>query len=197
MKLHYMGKYSGDENDIPHNEHKPGAVMFREPDMKKLAILMNIAALVIAVILLIIVGAVYKSVTGGEESGGSMQLCLAAICAPLASFPHEIIHALCLKNDVYLFTNLKQGMLFVAGPEDMTKTRFVLMSLAPNIVFGFIPLILFFIFPKALFLGYFGAVSISCGAADYLNVINALTQMPKGSLTYLYGMHSYWYIPEK
>lgn len=56
-----MGKYSGDENDIPHNEHKPGAVMFREPDMKKLAILMNIAALVIAVILLIIVGAVYKS----------------------------------------------------------------------------------------------------------------------------------------
>ena len=35
------------------------------------------------------------------------------------------------------------------------------------------------------------------GAADYLNVINALTQMPKGSLTYLYGMHSYWYIPEK
>lgn len=88
-------------------------------------------------------------------------------------------------------------MLFVAGPEDMTKTRFIMMSLAPNIVFGFIPFILFLIFPKAIILGVFGAISIGCGAADYLNVINALTQMPKGALTYLYGTHSYWYIPEK
>ena len=36
MKLYYMGKYSGNENDIPHGEHRPGAVMFKEPDMKKL-----------------------------------------------------------------------------------------------------------------------------------------------------------------
>lgn len=196
MKLHYMGKYSGNENDIPHGEHRPGAVMFREPDMKKLAILMNIAAFIIAAILLVIVGAVsIKADTGGLND--SWSLCIGALLTVFAFFPHEIIHALCFKGDVYLYTNLKQGMLFVAGPEDMTKTRFVMMSLAPNIVFGFIPFILFLIFPKAIILGVFGAISISCGAADYLNVINALTQMPKGALTYLYGTHSYWYIPEK
>ena len=71
-----------------------------------------------------------------------------------------------------------------------------MMSLAPNIVFGFIPLILFFIFPSVPFLGVFGAISIGCGAGDYMNVINALTQMPKGALTYLYGFHSYWYMPQ-
>lgn len=196
MKLHYMGKFSGNENDLPHNDHRPGAVMFKEPDMKKLAILMNVAAFIIAIVLLVIVGAVSVNADTGE-SNDSWQLCLGAICTLLALFPHEIIHALCFKGDVYLYTNLKQGMLFVVGPEDMTKTRFILMSLAPNIVFGFIPFILFLIFPKVLFLGAFGAISISCGAGDYMNVINALTQMPKGSLTYLYGMHSYWYIPEK
>lgn len=196
MKLHYMGKYSGNENDIPHGEHRPGAVMFKEPDMKKLAILMNIAAFAISIILLAIVFAV-SAKTDTSSSSDSWQLCIGALLTVLVLFPHEIIHALCFKGDVYLYTNLKQGMLFVASPEDMTKTRFIMMSLAPNIVFGFIPFILFFIFPNAPILGVFGAISIGCGAADYLNVINALTQMPKGSLTYLYGMHSYWYIPEK
>lgn len=191
-----MGKYSGNENDIPHGEHRPGAVMFKEPDMKKLAILMNIAAFAISIILFVIVLAVWDRPDAGE-SGYSWSLCIGALLTVLALFPHEIIHALCFKGDVYLYTNLKQGMLFVAGPEDMTKTRFIMMSLAPNIVFGFIPFILFLIFPKAIILGVFGAISIGCGAADYLNVINALTQMPKGALTYLYGTHSYWYIPEK
>lgn len=196
MKLHYMGKYSGNPEDLPHGEHKPGAVMFKEPEMKKMAILMNIAAFVIAIVLLVIVGVV--SVKSGEVTlaNNSWQLCLGAVCQILTLFPHEIIHGLCFKGDVYLYTNLKQGMLFVVGPEDMTKLRFVMMSLAPNIVFGFIPLILFFIFPSVPFLGVFGAISIGCGAGDYMNVINALTQMPKGALTYLYGFHSYWYMPK-
>lgn len=195
MKLHYMGKYSGNPEDLPHGEHKPGAVMFKEPDMKKMAIWMNIAAFVISIILLIIVIAVWDRPDAGG-AGSSWQLCLGAVCTVLVLFPHEIIHGLCFKGDVYLYTNLKQGMLFVVGPEDMTKTRFVMMSLAPNIVFGFIPLILFFIFPNVPFLGVFGAISIGCGAGDYMNVINAIIQMPKGALTYLYGFHSYWYMPQ-
>lgn len=197
MKLHYIGKYSGNPEDLPHGEHKPGAVMFREPDMKKMALWMNIAAFIIAIVLLVIVIVVSAKTRTDALANSSWQLCLGAVCQILTLFPHEIIHGLCFKGDVYLYTNLKQGMLFVVGPEDMTKARFVMMSLAPNIVFGFVPLILFFIFPKVIFLGVFGAISIGCGAGDYMNVINALTQMPKGALTYLHGFHSYWYIPEK
>lgn len=197
MKLHYMGKYSGNPEDLPHGGHKPGAVMFKEPDMKKIALWMNIASFIIAVTLLAIVGVISLKSGAAAPANKSWQFCLGAICPFLTLFPHEIIHGLCFKGDVYLYTNLKQGMLFVTGPEDMTKARFVMMSLAPNIVFGFIPLILFFILPNAPFLGVFGAISISCGAGDYMNVINALIQMPKDALTYLYGFHSYWYIPEK
>ena len=32
MKLHYMGKYNLDPDSLPHGEHKPGAVKFKEPD---------------------------------------------------------------------------------------------------------------------------------------------------------------------
>ena len=111
--------------------------------------------------------------------------------------PHEFLHAIFFKKDVYMYTNLSQGMLFVVGQENMSKIRFCLMSLFPNIVFGFIPFIIYMINPSFKILGELGAFSIACGVGDYLNVFNALTQMPKGAKTYLSGMHSYWYMPEK
>ena len=58
--------------------------------------------------------------------------CLAAL---LALFPHELLHAVCFKQDVYLYTNWKQGLLFVVGPEPMSKRRFILMCLLPGFLF--------------------------------------------------------------
>ena len=50
MKLIYKGKYNGDVNMLPHGEHKPGAVKFKEfDDAKTLGIVANIIALVITV----------------------------------------------------------------------------------------------------------------------------------------------------
>ena len=112
-------------------------------------------------------------------------------------FPHEILHAVCFKEDVYLYTNFKQGMLFVVGTETMSKSRFIIMSLLPNLIFGFIPYIIAMIIPSASILGAFGAVSICMGAGDYYNAIHALVQMPKGSRTYLHKFNSFWYIPER
>ena len=40
----------------------------------------------------------------------------------LILFPHELLHAVCFKNDVYLYTNFKQGMLFVVGTESTIST---------------------------------------------------------------------------
>ena len=111
-------------------------------------------------------------------------------------FPHELLHAVCFREDVYLYTNWKQGMLFVLGPETMSKGRFIFMSLLPNLVFGVIPYILGMLFPKLVFAAALGVLATSMGAGDYYNVFNAATQMPKGSRTYLYKFHSYWYLPK-
>ena len=46
------------------------------------------------------------------------------------------------------------------------------------------------------FLLIWGATSLSVGAGDYLNVFNALTQMPRGARTYLYQFNSWWYLPQ-
>lgn len=192
MKLHYMGRYNLDPENLPHGEHMPGAVPFREPeDTKKLSLI----ATAVSLMLVIIFGE--PVLMRGADYWADPQLMLGCAASLLALLPHEFLHAICFKGDVYLYTNLKQGMLFVTGPETMSKWRFIFMSLLPNIVFGFIPYVLWMIFPDLVFLAVFGALNISSGAGDYINVFNGLTQMPGGSRTYIYGMHSYWYLPGK
>ena len=44
--------------------------------------------------------------------------------------------------------------------------------------------------------GVMGIMAISMGTGDYLNIWNALCQMPKGTKTFLSGMNSYWYREE-
>ncbi|MBE5965193.1 MAG: DUF3267 domain-containing protein [Lachnospiraceae bacterium] len=190
MKLKYMGKYDLNPDSLPHNEHKPNAVAFKEAkDTKTLGIIANIVAFFILIVLVALL--IWRC-----SFTVLMHLFLGSLLSLLILFPHELLHAVCFKKEVYLYTNLSQGMLFVVGPEDMSKSRFIFMSLLPNIVFGFIPYIIALINPSLGFLGCFGAVCISMGAGDYYNVFNALTQMPKGARTYLYKFNSFWYIPE-
>ncbi|MGN0797258.1 MAG: DUF3267 domain-containing protein [Christensenellales bacterium] len=193
MKLHYMGKFNLDPHSLPHGEHQEGAVRFKEAtDSKRL----SVVATVISVVIFLVLGtaAVLRSTTMFREH--ILQALIALWVSILTLFPHELLHAICFKGDVYLYTNWSQGMLFVVGPETMSKVRFVIMSLLPNLILGILPYVVGMIIPNA-FLLTFGAMTTSMGAGDYYNVFNALTQMPKGARTYLYEFHSYWYIPQQ
>ena len=191
MKLHYMGKYDLNPESIPARPHKPNCVKFKEPeDSKKLSAIASAISTLTLVILAIPVFT--QGLMAAIEAFGK-----GAIIAMLVLFPHEMLHAICFKEDVYLFTNLKQFQLFVVGPEDMGKARFIFMSLLPNIVFGLIPYLIFLANPNLVFWGAVGAFNLSAGAGDYLNVFNAIAQMPNGSRTYLHHFNSYWYMPEK
>lgn len=198
MRLHYMGKFSGDPADIPHGEHKPGAVKFKEAeDPKKLGIIANAWALGITVVCMLLFGVRMGASEAVKNGSYWAQLLIGLGLSMLCLFPHEFLHAICMKEDVYLYTNFKNGMLFVTGPEDMSKARFVFMSLLPNLVFGVLPFVLFWIWPNLVVLGALGALSIGMGAGDYYNVFHALTQMPRGARTYIYQFNSWWYLPEK
>lgn len=205
MKLIYKGKYDNNPDSLPHKEHKPGAVKFKEfENSKQMGIFANALAIVIMAVLALLmairVGGVNDIVRGGFKVifvDHIIAADLGMLTSMLTLFPHEILHGVCFKDEVHLYTNWTQGMLFVVGPEDMSKARFVFMSLLPNLVFGFIPYIIFLIFPNLIFFGALGTLAVGMGAGDYYNVFNALTQMPKGARTYLYKFNSYWYIPEE
>ena len=192
MKLIYKGKYTS-EADLPVREHPEGYVPFRElGDMRKLALVMNLAS--VPLFILTVAGLFLRGQPYVSENG--LALTIGAALSMLVLFPHELLHAICFRGEVELWTNLEMGMLFVVGTEDMSKTRFVFLSLLPNLVFGLLPYVLFLLYPQWLLLGAMGALSIPMGIGDYYNVYNCVTQVPKGGLVYLSGMHSYWYLPE-
>ena len=154
--------------------------------MDKLSLVMNGLALVIAIVtfgIYFIVGRQPLNVIG-------------AILYILVMVPHEFLHGICFEGDVYMYENLKKGMLFVTGPSTFSKAGFIFMCMLPNIVFGFIPFIIFLMDHSQTMLGTLGAFSIAAGAGNYYNVFNALTQMPTGSRTYMHGTRSYWYMPK-
>ena len=191
MRLHYKGEYDLNPESLPHGEHQANAMPFREAkDTKTLALIANIAGGILIAVLAI------PALIRCKEYVSFVQMMLGGLASMLVLFPHELLHAVCFREDVYLYTNFKQGLLFVVGPETMSKSRFIWMSLLPNIVFGLIPYLIGMLFPKYLFFLVLGTIAIGAGAGDYYNVFHALTQMPKGARTYLYQFHSFWYIPE-
>lgn len=196
MRIIWKGKFDGNEESLPHGEHKPNAVKFQEiDDIKKLGLVLNL----LSVPLMIVTYAIVLLRGGFDVILEHFWIYWAGILAAIACLiPHEFIHAMCFRKEAYIYTNLKNGMLFVVATEDMSKSHFIVMSLMPNLIFGFVPFLLYLIFPQDLgFLGILGATSIPMGIGDYYNIINALTQMPKGARTYLHGFHSYWYLPEE
>ena len=189
MRLHYAGKYSGNPDDLPHREHEPGAVPFKEvSDVKKLGKLIAMRSVIIIIVLVI---------AAWIRAGDVIFPYSAIFLYFLTVVPHEILHALCFKEDVYLYHNLSNGMLFVTGPETMSKTRFLVKCLLPSVILGFIPYIIFLIYPKYHMLGILGALGIASAAGDFYNAGNALRQIPKGGRAYAYKENTFWYIPGK
>jgi len=192
VKLIYKGKYQS-EADLPVRSHPKGSVPFREPgDLRKLALLLN----GMSIPLWVLTVGIFIWCALPHLADGVLLMNLGIWTSLLLLFPHELLHALCFKGEVELWTNLKMGMLFVVGTEDMSKGRFVFLSLLPNLVFGWIPYLLFLACPQWIFFGALGAMSIPMGIGDYYNVYNCLTQVPKGAAVYMSGMNSYWYLPK-
>ena len=115
---------------------------------------------------------------------------------------HEIIHALLYPNkavkEIYVTANLSS--LFVYCTEPVSKTRFIIITIAPNIVLGMILIALAVVFknlmmnPAMVFvLSFTGFFSIITGVGDYYNIYNAIYQVPCGAYVFNSGLHSYWY----
>ncbi len=190
MKLHYGGKYK-DESDLKvFGEDHEGEVAFREPDQKMFALIANVCSIAVCAALF----AILYFIARPDYMAMFGALCYGCILSMLTLLPHELLHALCFKNDVYLYLWPSKMMAFVHGTESMSKSRFIFMSLLPNIVFGVIPFVLFLINREWLAAGSMGAMCISMGLGDYINVFNAATQMPKGAKAFMKGFHTYWYM---
>lgn len=206
MKIHYYGKYSGQEQDLPAGALYSVDIPFKEPQsMKKLSLLLNTLAILLLVLLCALW--LFHFHTGqswiNTLSVFSTELIIASIGQLLILIPHEYLHGICFKEDCWIFTSWKNSLLFVTGPESMSKNRFIFMCLLPNLILGLLPFLIGMLWPLGTriqfipsLLALFGMLNLASGAGDYMNIFNALTQVPKDGKIYMYYLHTYWYHPQ-
>lgn len=189
MVFHYGGKFVSEEDLQSKGKLHVDATPFQEPGQAVFSLIANGGCILLLALLLILLW--YMAKPDWKTFG--IQMGAASIISVALLIPHEFLHAICFREDVYLYYNPKSLLLFVYGTESMSKFHFIFMSLLPNIAFGLIPYVVFLVHHEWLLCGLIGAFCISMGFGDYINVFHALTQMPGDAKTFLYGFHSYWY----
>ena len=195
MKLIYKGRYNGEVEEFESSKNIVNATKYKEVNtVEEMAKIITLPANIIQLVLLLIV---FLIVGFDNFDNTLLLLILSFFVSLLTMIPHELLHGICYKNKVYLYTNLKQLMLFVVGEDHMSKWKFIFMCMLPNIVFGFIPFIIFLINNNLVFLGMLGAMCISYGMGDYYNVWNTIMQVPSNGMVFSKGHNSYWYVDEK
>lgn len=200
MKIVWKGKYKNVEQlkigEIPDN-----AVKFKEPNSP---LLLNLVSSIFIIPVLVIIGIAISIKFYLQQNLNLFNFFnyIGILLAYLMIVPHELLHSIAFpKNaEVQLWFSPKSLMAFVFTTYPVSKKRFVYISLLPNIIFGIIPLILWIVIPVGFneisgIMFSFSFISLLCGVGDYLNVFNTIIQMPKDSVTQLYGFNSYWYKP--
>lgn len=198
MKFVFRGKFISLDQlpkaDLPYN-----AIKFIEPDspekVKRAAFAYSMLSLI--PIVLIIIASLYFH--GASFSINPTQSYFLAVILPfLFVIPHELLLGLCFGEGAEVEMYYSNRMWFVVCTKPISKARFIWVCLCPNLIIGWLPLIVWAVFPWIPFgntLLIFSVLSITLGGADYMNAWNALRQMPKGSIHQLSGFQSYWYIP--
>lgn len=204
MRLKFKGFFNGDFSQMPYRE-EPNSVQLKETLSNRNP---KIVTLFKVLFVLVIILFYYFVRIKGNYRNGVLEVnlfdylptivvcCLPLIVILISLFLHELLHAVCFKKDVELYIDKKKGNAFVFGSELMSRNRFILCALLPNIILGFIPLLIGFIMPcNVVFL--YGVIFSEVGARDYCSAYNAITQVPSNALIYMSQEKTYWMIPSK
>ncbi len=200
MKIVFKGRFKS-LDDLPKGVLPAGAVKFREPESMlalNLAVLPYFAVPIFLFALALLMKILLHSEMGKVDVFSVWGIVLSLVMI----FPHELLHAIVFpqKAEVEIWYSLNYLVAFCVSTYPTTKARFIWLSLLPALTLGVAPLIMWTVLPPADTAFSAGLLSFSvfsllyCGG-DFMNVKNALMQMPKGSVTQPSGMNSYWYFP--
>ncbi len=202
LKLIWKGKFNGVE-DLPIGELPKNAVRFEEPESAEELAKETRRFLIPVVIFLLIVIFLRIKINGFFGVSDVINI-FGIILIPFSILPHEYLHAIFFPKDaeVEMWYSIKQRLALVTSTTAITKKRFIFLSLFPNIVFGFLPLIIWIFIPSYMsfisgILFTFGFISLIMGVGDFMNIYNTIKQVPKGAMTQISGFNSYWFFKER
>ncbi|EOU1764132.1 DUF3267 domain-containing protein [Clostridium perfringens] len=195
MKLIWKGKFN-DVEDLPIGELPENAVRFEEPESAE-ELAKETRRFFLIVIFL-------RIKTNGFFGVSDVLNIFGIILIPFSILPHEYLHAIFFPKyaEVEMWYSIKQRLALVTSNTSITKKRFIFLSIFPNIVFGFLPLIIWIFIPSGMsfisgILFTFGFISLTLGSGDFMNIYNTIKQVPKDAMVQISGLNSYWFFKEK
>ena len=120
----------------------------------------------------------------------------------LLTFVHEIIHALFYPKNVekQIWKDKKDGAYFVYCEEAISKSRFIIMCLAPMFILGIIPFTIWLILPQFIPMPYNIAVALIfycmtiAAMGDVAASYYVIKEMPNKARLFNYGLLRSFYI---
>ncbi len=202
LNIAYKGKLKNENQLIGDDKLPQKAVQFNEgEDIEDLFNLGFVIELPIIIPIMIITIFRLENIEGHINLNLRLIfiIAIAFLLNYLLKFVHEYIHAIFfpIKSEKTIW-NAKNGAYFIYCNAKISKSRFIVMSLAPMIILGIIPFIIWlFIVNKMEFtisLAYVIStwIMIIWAMGDLANVYNTIKQVPRNAKVFNYGLHSYW-----
>ncbi len=121
---------------------------------------------------------------------------IVIISVQVLTMVHEAIHALFYPpgETKEIWRSKEQGAYFVYCEAEVTKGRFIAMCLAPMLILGVIPFMVWFLLPAFIPMPYNIAVAVVfwlmtiMAMGDVANIYHVLREVPKGARLFNYGL---------
>ena len=118
----------------------------------------------------------------------------------ILKFIHEYIHAILypLKSKKTIWKYTSNGAYFIYCNTKISKLRFIVISLAPMILLGIIPFVIWLFIADKIDLTISVVyvimtwIMVFFAMGDLANVYNTIRQVPKNAKVFNYGLRSYW-----
>ncbi|MDE7295174.1 MAG: DUF3267 domain-containing protein [Oscillospiraceae bacterium] len=113
----------------------------------------------------------------------------------LLNFIHSILFPIKSEKTIW---NATKGAYFIYCNAKISKSRFIVISLAPMIILGIIPFIIWVFtankmeFTISLAYVILTWIMIISAMGDLANVYNTIKQVPRNAKVFNYGLQSYW-----
>ena len=203
LNIRIMGKYTDEKQVIEGKTLICGAVQFKEGKNVMGALGLGFL-LCVPIILPMIVVSVKRcreiNVHLDMNAGFAVATIMMIVLAWGLTYVHEFIHAAMYPRESVktIWIDTRQGVYFVYCDALITRCRYVVLSLAPSVILGFIPFMIWYVIAPnlngewniSIMVLTWMMVVMSIG--DYTNVFNTIRQVPKEASVFNYGMHSYW-----
>ena len=203
FNIHLMGNLETFDQLIKNRTTTENAVQFEEEDTVR-DIMIQGLALTIPLISIMIFAALVRFFSMEMHVHINLKtiilLVIAAASTYLLTYVHEFIHAIFYPKDSSkeMWKIPGNGVFFTYCETPVSRMRFIVLSIAPALILGVLPFILWMIFPTALpTTASLMVLTISIimtygGMGDFVNIINTVNQVPKGAKVFNFNIHSYW-----